>query len=88
MELSSDDSGSVVWRCQPMSLLKAASRKEDRLVIGHEGLSPEGTEGPLCKLDPLGGDVCYFPGAQVKDVKIMKINSSQPWCSAQITIHY
>lgn len=67
-----------------MSLLKAASRKEDRLVIGHEGLSPEGTEGPLCKLDPLGGDVCCLPGAQVKDVKIMKINLPNPGAALRL----
>lgn len=58
-----------------MSHLKTASRKEKRLGIGHGNLSaPEGTEGPLCKLDPLGGDVCCLPSTRVKDEEIMKIN--------------
>lgn len=71
--LSSDEhSGSPAGRCQSLSCCHAASRKEKRLVIGHGRLSPEGTEGPLCKLDTLF--VCCLPGAQVKDVEITKIN--------------
>lgn len=33
---------------------------------------------PLCKLDPLGGDVCCLPGAQVENVEIVKINLPNP----------
>lgn len=76
---SGNDSGSLLWRYQPISHLKAASRKEKMLVIGHGRLSvPEGTERSLHKLLPLGGDVCCLPEAQVKDVKIMKINLPIP----------
>lgn len=76
VEVSSDnDSGSLLWRYHSMSHLKTASRKEKRLVIGHGRFSvPEGTEGPLCKLDPLDGDVCCPSSTQVKDMEIMKIN--------------
>lgn len=58
-------------------------RKKAWLLLMGDSV-PEGTEGPLCKLCPFGGDVCCRPEAQVKDVKIMKINLPNPGAALRL----
>ena len=51
---------------RPKPCIKTASIKK-KIVIGDSLL--KGTEGPIWRPDPLLREVCYLPGAWVKDVK-------------------
>jgi len=44
-----------------------AKKKRWGIVIGDSLL--KGAEGPICRPDPLHREVCYLPGAWVKDIR-------------------
>ena len=52
----------------PTPCIKTASIKKKRWVIVIGDSLLRGTEGPICRPDPLLREVCCLPGAQVKDV--------------------
>ncbi|KGL92731.1 hypothetical protein N301_10736, partial [Charadrius vociferus] len=54
---------------QTTTQIKTSSVKKKRRVIVMGDSILRGTEGPICRPDPLYREVCCLPGARVRDVK-------------------